>query len=93
MNDLKARGVQDILLAVVDGLQGFPDAITAVFPDTIVQTCIVHLIRNSIRLAAWKDRKPLVQALKPVYQADDAATAEQALGAFGRFRPASTRSR
>ena len=82
MNDLKARGVQDILLAVVDGLQGFPDAITAVFPDTIVQTCIVHLIRNSIRLAAWKDRKPLVQALKPVYQADDAATAEQALGAF-----------
>ena len=82
MNDLKARGVQDILLAVVDGLQGFPDAITAVFPDTIVQTCIVHLIRNSIRLAAWKDRKPLVQALKPVYQADDAVTAEQALGAF-----------
>ena len=82
MNDLKARGVQDILLAVVDGLQGFPDAITAVFPDTIVQTCIVHLIRNSIRLAAWKNRKPLVQALKPVYQADDAATAEQALGAF-----------
>ena len=82
MNDLKARGVQDILLAVVDGLQGFPDAITAVFPDTIVQTCIVHLIRNSIRLAAWKDRKPLGQALKPVYQADDAATAEQALGAF-----------
>ena len=71
MNDLKARGVQDILLAVVDGLKGFPDAITAVFPDTIVQTCIVHLIRNSIRLAAWKDRKPLVQALKPVYQADD----------------------
>ena len=49
MNDLKARGVQDILLAIVDGLQGFPDAITAVFPDTIVQTCIVHLIRNSIR--------------------------------------------
>ena len=82
MNDLKASGVQDILLAVVDGLQGLPDAITAVFPDTIVQTGIVHLIRNSIRLAAWKDRKPLVQALKPVYQADDAATAEQALGAF-----------
>ena len=86
MNDLKARGVQDILLAVVDGLQGFPDAITAVFPDTIVQTCIVHLIRNSIRLAAWKDRKPLVQALKPVYQADDAVTAEQVAGRIRRRR-------
>ena len=82
MNDLKARGVQDILIAVVDGLKGFPDAITAVFPDTIVQTCIVHLIRNSIRLATWKERKPLAQALKPVYQADNAEAAEEALGAF-----------
>ena len=58
MNDLKARGVQDILIAIVDGLKGFPEAITAVFPDTIVQTCIVHLIRNSTRLASWKDRSP-----------------------------------
>ena len=54
MNDLKARGVQDILLAVVDGLKGFPDAITAVFPDTIVQTCIVHLIRNSSVHMRWR---------------------------------------
>ena len=82
MNDLKARGVQDILIAIVDGLKGFPEAITAVFPDTIVQTCIVHLIRNSTRLASWKDRKSLAEARKPVYQADNTEAADQALGAF-----------
>ena len=71
-----------ILIAIVDGLKGFAEAITAVFPDTTVQTCIVPLIRNSIRLASWKDRKPLAEALKPVYQADNAEAAEQALGAF-----------
>lgn len=82
MNELKARGVGDILIAVVDGLKGFPEAITAVFPDTVVQTCIVHLIRNSIQLASWKDRKVLAQALKPIYQADHAEAAEQALSDF-----------
>ena len=82
MNDLKARGVQDILIAIVDGLKGFPEAITAVFPDTIVQPCIVHLIRNSARLASWKERKPLDEALKPAYQADNTEAADQALGAF-----------
>lgn len=82
MNELKARGMGDILIAVVDGLKGFPEAITAVFPDTLVQTCIVHLIRRSTQLASWKDRKPLTQALKPIYQADSAETAEQALSAF-----------
>ncbi len=82
MNELKARGVGDILIAVVDGLKGFPEAITAVFPDTVVQTCIVHLIRNSIQLASWKDRKVLAQALKPIYQADYAEAAEQALSDF-----------
>jgi putative transposase len=82
MNELKTRGVNDILIAVVDGLKGFPDAITAVFPDTVVQTCIVHLIRNSLQLASWKDRKALAQALKPIYQADHAEAAEQALSAF-----------
>ncbi len=82
MNELKTRGVNDILIAVVDGLKGFPDAITAVFPDTVVQTCIVHLIRNSLQLASWKDRKALAQALKPIYQADHAEGAEQALSAF-----------
>ncbi len=82
MNELKARGLGDILIAVVDGLKGFPEAITAVFPDTIVQTCIVHLIRNSMRLASWKDRKALAQALKPIYQADNVEAAEQALTEF-----------
>ena len=55
MNELKNRGVSDILIAVVDGLKGFPDAINAVFPQTVVQTCIVHLIRNSMGFASWKD--------------------------------------
>jgi len=82
MNELKARGVGDILIAVVDGLKGFPEAITAVFPDTVVQTCIVHLIRHSIQLASWKDRKALAQALRPIYQADHVEAAEQALSAF-----------
>lgn len=91
MNELKARGVGDILIAVVDGLKGFPEAITAVFPDAVVQSCIVHLIRNSLQLASWKDRKALAQALKPIYQADHAEAAEQALSDFengiwgGRF--------
>lgn len=82
MNELKARGVNDMLIAVVDGLKGFPEAITAVFPETVVQTCIVHLIRNSLNLASWKDRKALAQALKPIYQADQAEAAEQALSEF-----------
>ena len=82
MNELKHRGVDDILLAVVDGLKGFPDAITAVFPETIVQTCIVHLLRNSMAFVSWKDRKNLAAALKAVYRAVDADTAEKALTAF-----------
>ena len=63
MNELRNRGVEDILLAVVDGLKGFPDAITAVFPDAIVQTCIVHLLRNSMDFVSWKDRKGLATVL------------------------------
>ena len=82
MNELKRRGVDDILLAVVDGLKGFPDAITAVFPETIVQTCIVHLLRNSMAFVSWKDRKNLAAALKTVYRAVDADAAEKALTAF-----------
>ncbi len=62
MNELKNRGVADILIAVVDGLKGFPEAITAVFPQTVVQTCIVHLIRNSLEFVSWKDRKPIAGA-------------------------------
>jgi transposase-like protein len=64
VNELKARGVNDILIAVVDGLKGFPEAITSVFPQTVVQTCIVHLIRNSLAFVSWKDRKALLPSLK-----------------------------
>ena len=82
MNELKNRGVGDVLIAVVDGLRGFPEAINAVFPETIVQTCIVHLLRNSMSFASWKDRKPIAQALRSVYRADTAAAGLAALDAF-----------
>jgi putative transposase len=82
MNELKTRGTNDILIAVVDGLKGFPEAITAVFPDTVVQTCIVHLIRYSMRFASWKERKPIAKALKPIYQARDAQAAQLQLQQF-----------
>ena len=82
INELKNRGTEDIMLAVVDGLKGFPDAITAVFPEAIVQTCIVHLLRNSMDFVSWKDRKPLATALKTIYRAVDAKAAEEALTAF-----------
>ena len=65
MNELKNRDVGDILITVVDGLKGFPEAIFAAFPDTIVQTCIVHLIRNSLAFVSWKDRKPVVRLFEP----------------------------
>jgi putative transposase len=82
MNELKSRGTNDILIAVVDGLKGFPEAITAVFPDTVVQTCIVHLIRYSMQFASWKERKIIAAALKPIYQARDAQAAELELQSF-----------
>jgi putative transposase len=82
MNELKGRGISDILIAVVDGLKGFPEAINAVFPQTVVQTCIVHLIRHSLDFAAWKDRKPVAQALKTVYRATDATAGQAAMDAF-----------
>jgi transposase-like protein len=81
-NELRNRGLHDILIAVVDGLRGFPEAIEAVFPAAQIQTCIVHLIRNSLNLAGWKDRKPLAAALKPIYQAASAEAAAAALDAF-----------
>ena len=59
MNELKNRGLQDILIAVIDGLKGFPEAIAAVFPDAEIQTCIVHLIRNSLSFCNWKQRQPV----------------------------------
>ena len=74
MNELKNRGVSDLLIAVVDGLKGFPEAITAVFPQTIVQTCIIHLIRHSMDFASWKDRKGLAGVLKTIYRANGPKT-------------------
>lgn len=82
MNELRARGTLDILIAVVDGLKGFPEAITSVFPDTVVQTCIVHLMRYSMQFASWKERKALAAALKPIYRADNAQAAARELDAF-----------
>jgi putative transposase len=76
MKELKNRGVEDFLFAVVDGLKGFPDAITAAFPRTIVQTCIVHLIRHSLSFVAWQDRKRLMPALRAVYRAETADMAK-----------------
>jgi putative transposase len=93
MAELKNRGVEDILIAVVDGLKGFPDAITAVFPQAQIQTCIVHLIRNSLDFVSYKDRKAVAAALKEIYRGKDADAGAEALEAFatgewGRKYPA-----
>jgi putative transposase len=81
-NDLKTRGCADILIAVTDGLKGMAEALEAVYPATTLQTCIVHLIRNSLEYASWKERKSLAAALKPIYAAVNAEGAEAALDAF-----------
>jgi putative transposase len=82
MTEIKSRGVNDILIAIVDGLKGFPEAINAVFAETQIQTCIVHLIRNSLDFCSWKDRKSVAQELKTVYRAEDAQAAAAALQEF-----------
>ena len=82
MNELKNRGLADILIAVVDGLKGFPDAITAAFPETTVQTCIVHLTRHSLNFCGWKDRKAVAADLRMIYSAATADLAADALDAF-----------
>jgi putative transposase len=82
VNELKARGVNDILIAVVDGLKGFPEAITSVFPQSVVQTCIVHLIRNSLAFVSWKDRKAILPAIKAIYRAENADMAMVRLEEF-----------
>src|SRR5713226_8303626 len=82
MAGLRNRGVTDILIACCDGLAGFEDAICAAFPHTTVQTCIVHLIRNSLRLVARRDRQPMAAELKKIYTAPDADAAFDALAAF-----------
>ena len=81
-NDLKTRGCNDILIAVTDGLKGMPEALAAVFPATTLQTCIVHLIRNSLDYASWKDRKALAAAIKPIYTAPSAEAAQAELDAL-----------
>jgi putative transposase len=81
-NDLKTRGVADILIAVTDGLKGMPEALAAVFPATTLQTCIVHLIRNSLDYASWKERKALAAAIKPIYTAPSAEAAQAELDSF-----------
>jgi transposase-like protein len=82
MSELKNRGVQDILLAAVDGLTGFPEAIAAVFPKTEVQLCIVHMVRNSVRFVPYKDRKAVIAGLKNMYPAPSAELAAEALESF-----------
>jgi putative transposase len=81
-NELKTRGVGDILIAVTDGLKGMSEALSVVFPATTLQTCIVHLIRNSLEYAGWKDRKALAAAIRPIYTAVTAEAAAAALDGF-----------
>jgi putative transposase len=97
MNELKGRGVDDVLIAIVDGLKGFPEAITAVFPQAQVQTCVVHLIRHSLAFVSYKDRKSVAAALKHIYKAKDADAGKAALedfaeGQWGRKYPAIVQS-
>ena len=84
MNELKGRGVEDVLIAVVDGLKGFAEAITAVFPQAQVQTCVVHLIRYSLAFVSYKNRKAVAAALKQIYKAKDADDGKAALDAFDK---------
>ena len=81
-NDMKTRGCNDVLIAVTDGLKGMGEALEVVYPQTTLQTCIVHLIRNSLDYANWKERKPLAAAIKPIYTAVSAEAALAELDAF-----------
>lgn len=82
LTELQNRGVKDILIACVDGLKGFPDAINTVFPSTQIQLCIVHMVRNSVKFVPWKDYKPVTADLKQIYQS---VTEEEALLALDQF--------
>ena len=82
LNELRQRGVKDVLIGCMDGLTGFPQAWKAVFPETVVQSCVVHLIRNSLEYVPWKERKEVARDLKPVYSAVNEEQAEQALTLF-----------
>ncbi|WP_042469366.1 IS256 family transposase, partial [Yersinia pestis] len=85
LTELKNRGLQDILIACVDGLKGFPDAINSVYPQTHIQLCIIHMVRNSLKYVSWKDYKAVTSGLKMVYQAP---TEEAALMALDKFAEA-----
>ena len=82
LTELKNRGLQDILIACVDGLKGFPEAINSVYPQTHIQLCIIHMVRNSLKFVSWKDYKAVTSGLKAVYQAP---TEEAALMALDKF--------
>lgn len=82
VTEIKNRGVEDILIACIDGLRGFPDAIASVYPQTDIQLCIVHMVRNSLRFVSWKDYKAVTKGLKDIYQA---TTEENALMALELF--------
>jgi len=82
LSDLKQRGVSDILLCCVDGLKGFPEAIEAIYPNTVVQTCVVHLIRHSLKYVPRREKEQVARDLKPIYTAADADAAKVALEAF-----------
>ncbi|HDK2558873.1 TPA: IS256 family transposase [Escherichia coli] len=82
LTELKNRGLQDILIACVDGLKGFPDAINSVYPQTHIQLCLIHMVRNSLKYVAWKDYKAVTSRLKTVYQAPTEEAALMALDSF-----------
>ena len=84
LTELKNRGLKDILIACVDGLTGFPEAVEAAFPETLVQLCIVHKVRHSLTYVTWKDRKAVVADLKTIYKAATADEAEIQLEAFAK---------
>ncbi len=86
LTELKNRGLNDILIACVDGLKGFPDAINTVYPEARIQLCIVHMVRNSLRFVSWKDYKGVTRDLKAIYQAPTEEAGQQALEAFAAAR-------
>ena len=87
LTELKNRGLEDILIACVDGLKGFPEAIEAVYPQTKVQLCIVHMVRNTMRFVSWKDARAVTQDLRAIYQAATESQGLQALDAFEKKWP------
>ena len=84
LTDIKNRGTEDILIACMDGLTGFPDAVKAIFPETHIQHCIVHMIRNSTKFVSYKDLKAVCRDLKEVYSAINAESGHEALDDFGK---------